>query len=259
MALSPRARRLLLLGCAVVAAGLLWIAARDQPVAVTPPPPAPDSAPRSPARAALPTRTAAPAPRALLDPEAVLAEHEGPDAGFVEDDLGERGWLVVLARLPDGAPAVGARVRAKDCGLNTRTLGDGVATAPPPPGACRLTVDWAEPGRLCSWGPQRLDVPGGVVVGVDAELACEARQDLGLRVSPTPGGWRVRAVEPGGTADAAGIAPGNHILAVDGQATDDLDAPEEWLSPPPGVAVWLTLRGAGGTRDLRLGPPSETP
>lgn len=253
MPLSPQARRVLLLGCALVATVLLWNAARERRVAVTPPPPAPDSAPRPPTRTALPTRTFAATPRVLLDPEAVLAEHEGADVGFVEDDLGERGWLVVLARLPDGEPAVGARVRAPDCGLNTRTLGDGVATAPPPPGACRLTVDWAEPGRLCSWGPQHMDVPGGVVVGLDAELSCEARQDLGLSVSPTPGAWRVRAVEPRGLAAAVGIAPGNHILAVDGQATDDLDAPEEWLSPPPGATVSLTIRGRDGIVERSLG------
>lgn len=253
MQLGPTGRRVFLLGCALVGAVLLWTRARDRPADTAAPPPSPNAAPRAAKRAALPVQTAPAEPRALLDPEAVLAEHEGPDAGFVEDDLGRRGWLVVLARMPDGSPAVGARVRATDCGLNTRTLGDGVATAPPPPGSCRLTVDWSEPGRVCSWGPQPLDVPGGVVVGVDAGLACEERQDLGLSVSPSPGGWRVRAVAPGSPAAEAGIAPGNTVLSIDGQATDDLESPEEWLAPPPGEPVVLTVRARNGTVELHLG------
>jgi len=256
MPLGPRGRRMLLWGCALVATVLLWVRARDAPPS-PPTAPSPNAGPRATPRSprAVPAVRLPPAePRALLDPEAVLEQHEGADVEFVEDDLGERGWLVVLARLPDGSPAEGATVRAPDCGLRTRTLGDGVATTPPPPGTCRLTVDWSVPGRVCSWGPRDLEVPGGVVVGDDAELACEDRRDLGLRVSPGPGGWRVRTVAVGSPAEEAGIPPGAVLLAVDGQPTEHLDSPEEWLAPPPDEPVTLTIADPEGPVELRLVP-----
>lgn len=62
-------------------------------------------------------------------------------------------------------------------------------------------------------------------------------------------------VLPGGPSAAAGLAVGDHIVAVDGRSTDSLLLPSVRLrcrTDPPGTAVQLEVRNRGGSSVVRV-------
>ncbi len=72
-------------------------------------------------------------------------------------------------------------------------------------------------------------------------------------VKPVIGG-----LEPGGAAWRAGLAPGEHVVAIDGEPVEDFQ--ELWTRialGAEGVPVVLTVEGDGGRRDVTLKPEPD--
>src|SRR5690606_31309467 len=55
---------------------------------------------------------------------------------------------------------------------------------------------------------------------------------------------------PGSAAAAAGLEPGDRIVAVDGTATDDFAAVRERIEPNPGETVTLSVARDGSVREV---------
>ena len=119
-------------------------------------------------------------------------------------------------------------------------------------------VDPADEGRLFRDKPawQRLIV---LVAGsathlvVAAVLVFFALAVTGVPVledgAPVPSN-EVGEVLPGSAAAAAGLEPGDRIVAVDGTATDDFAAVRERIEPNPGETVTLSVARDGSVREV---------
>lgn len=119
-------------------------------------------------------------------------------------------------------------------------------------------VDPADEGRLFRDKPawQRLIV---LVAGsathlvVAAVLVFFALAVTGVPVledgAPVPSN-EVGEVLPGSAAAAAGLEPGDRIVAVDGTVTDDFAAVRERIEPNPGETVTLSVARDGSVREV---------
>ena len=184
----------------------------------------------------------------LLDRNAegtgLLAEL-GVEASTLRDPgtaRGELNWAAIRERLQEELPAA-LHVAAV---LNDDLVADAVdlwwwpaVPAPPVPDVRTLRIENRRPE------PDALQ-----------RLAATLDPELGRRVprfgaefidSGASAGPIVATVEPGGPADAAGLAPGMEVVAVDGEpasSTSQLTNAVERLEP--GEALELVTRGAGG-------------
>jgi putative serine protease PepD len=111
-------------------------------------------------------------------------------------------------------------------------------------------------------------VPSNTVREVLPELergAAPAHAYLGLSTAPAPGGGaQVAEATPGGPAADAGLAAGDVVTAIDGDAINDPDDVVEAIEdhePGDRVAVTVTRGGAERTVDVTLGqrPQTATP
>lgn len=151
----------------------------------------------------------------------------------------------------------------------TEDRGDGPTTTVALTGVGSAPVDggavFDERGRFVGLGIGREDggtvaVPGASVVSVARTLIEDGRVErawIGVEAADLSrqealarsldGGAVVRTVAPGGPAAAAGLQPGDVVVAVDGRAVNGMAALADALGDtPPGRAVTLTyVRGAG--------------
>jgi len=150
-------------------------------------------------------------------------------------------------------------------------LEDAIFTVPPHPnwsGAALLGDD----GKLLGIGslivrdalPGEVTLAGNMFVPIDllkpilADLLSEghrpgpSRPWLGMFSTDVPGGALVTSVAPGGPAQQAGIAPGDVVVGVSGEAVRDLAGlyRKVWESGAAGVEVPLTVRRGAEALDV---------
>lgn len=77
---------------------------------------------------------------------------------------------------------------------------------------------------------------------------------IGTHLHVRPNGLTALAPIPGGPAEAAGVRPGDHVVAVDGQSTEGWTTEEatQALRGTPGSPVTLTVRRGEDTLDIRV-------
>jgi serine protease Do len=161
-----------------------------------------------------------------------------------------RGSLEHTAPLPRGSS--GSPVVAADgtvVGLSTHRLGDGFYLALPADEDLRARLDALASGR------DRRRVTLGVGVA-PAAVARKLRRSVGL---PERDGLLVRGVEEGSPADAAGLAEGDLLVAVDGRPLTTVDDLYDALDgAEPGGTVEITV--VRGTEERTVSvtfPPDE--
>lgn len=110
--------------------------------------------------------------------------------------------------------------------------------------------------------------PGNMFVSIDllkpvlAELQAEGRSQrskrpwLGLNSSEREGRVHVDRTTPRGPAQTAGLAAGDLVLAVDGQAVNSLESFYKaiWAKPSPDTEVELTVQQGTVVKTLRIKP-----
>lgn len=139
---------------------------------------------------------------------AVGAAFRGPRGRLIEDAFEH---TALVGRGSSGGPVVDGEGRL--VGLNTHRPGDGLYLAIPATEALRQRVD----------GLARGEAPARRRLGVSLvprRVALRLRAAVGL---PPRDGLLVRDVEAGGPADAAGIRPGDLLVAVEGTPVAGLD------------------------------------
>jgi serine protease Do/serine protease DegQ len=83
---------------------------------------------------------------------------------------------------------------------------------------------------------------------------------LGLELDPSAPGLRLRALRPGGAAERAGLAPGDVLLRIDGEALATAEQLSAWLLPRyPGEEIELELLRAGRPERRRLSLEPRAP
>jgi serine protease Do len=120
-----------------------------------------------------------------------------------------------------------------------------------------FVMDSVTPGERT---PGNMFVPVEVLKPILAEMVATGRQKggirpwLGLSSVEDNGQLKVIRVSSGGPAQLAGIAPGDIIVALDGEKVESLDGFYQrlWSAGPPGVEVRLKVLKGSEARDVRV-------
>jgi serine protease Do len=160
-----------------------------------------------------------------------------------------RGSLEHTAPLPRGSSGSPVLSAAGDVvGLSTHRIGDGFYLALPADEDLRARLDALAAGR------DRRRVTLGVGVAPSA-VARKLRRSVGL---PERDGLLVRGVEPGSPAEAAGLAEGDLLVAVDGRALTSVDDLYDALdAAAPGGSVEVTVVRGTDERAVTVSFPTE--
>jgi hypothetical protein len=192
-----------------------------------------------------------PAPRlAERAAEPVPADEGEPfDSGGPLVLVDDRGVLRVESVRDDGRPEPFATFDVVNCGptvvLETGAITRWRAHA----GVCTV-IGWREDGRLAT--PQqvaRVRIETGEESRVRFTFPADRTGSVGVALEWTDLGAEVTDILPGSPAEEAGLAPGDLLLAIDGQSVDEL-SDEEIASLTTGsedVAIVLTIGIDGDT------------
>ncbi|MFO1490319.1 MAG: PDZ domain-containing protein [Kiritimatiellia bacterium] len=121
---------------------------------------------------------------------------------------------------------------------------NGVFEAVAPPGALRIVGQYRDGVRVAQTAAQRIEAVAGETTEV--ALVVEVNPVVGtpgFRYKPEGEFLEVISVEPDSAAAEAGMAPGDAIIEIGGQAVKDLDPAGlgELLNGPPGSSVAVTV------------------
>ena len=178
---------------------------------------------------------AAPAPAPRAEVQAQL------DASPADTGEGPREALVLVDVVDaEGRPTEGARVYPVDCpGFRSGARGSYVAD----PGRCTLRAARRD-GALFARGPTATaTLVAGEIEYLQLELGSDRTGGIGVRFQAEPGGMRVVSVSPDTPAFAAGLEPGDLIVAVGDQSVEGLDGDSfvEIMTGPEGTEVDFTI------------------
>ena len=99
---------------------------------------------------------------------------------------------------------------------------------------------------------------GGLTVGlafVSFARKVDTFQRAGIDSERSGGALLVRAVEPGGPAEAAGLKPGDRILTADGRAASSVAQPDKTLARGEFPHALVIQRGESDIHQVLLGKP----
>src|SRR5713101_1344885 len=99
---------------------------------------------------------------------------------------------------------------------------------------------------------------GGLTVGlafVSFARKVDTFQRAGLDSQRSGGALLVRSVEPGGSAEAAGLKPGDRILTADGRAASSVVQPDKTLARGEFPHALVIQRGESDIHQVMLGKP----
>ena len=176
-----------------------------------------------------------PAPRTQAAPTGGTAEQiEAPKLARIKGKLVD----------PAGNPVVMDMVVFSPEGRFTVNAVNGVFEAVAPPGTLRIVGQYRDGVRVAQTAAQRVQAVAGETT--DVALVVEVNPVVGtpgFRYKPEGEFLEVISVEPGSAAAEAGMAPGDAIIEIGGQAVKDLDPAVfgELLNGPPGSAVAVTV------------------
>jgi putative serine protease PepD len=149
------------------------------------------------------------------------------------------GALVDLSDQVVGIPTLAARLPAADEG-GSGGAAPGIGFAIPSNTVRSIATQLIDTGKVTDSGRASLDITAETVANASGE----------------PAGVGVVAVKPGGSADRAGIRPGDLITAIDGTSTPTVGAMEgvlAGLKPGERTAVKVSRNGTVGTVHATLG------
>lgn len=181
-----------------------------------------------------------------------VAQHEAPsprEAPPPEGDTPEpRPRVEILADVVDeqGRPAEGALVVPIDCpGFSHAGLPGSYLAEP---GRCVLRA-MRRDGMLSARGPLAeitLPAPGPDVDPVYVQLVLSEQRTggIGIRFQQVDGGMQVTGVSPGTPAEAAGLRPGDVIVAISGESIAGIESEQfvERMTGAVGTDVEFTVR-----------------
>jgi regulator of sigma E protease len=156
--------------------------------------------------------------------------------------------LTLPADLREGLPGAAGRARPPLAAGDTITAVDGTAVKTYAELVALLLQRPDKPATLSV--SRRPNAAGGAAETLSIELPPQAARTTGMTMTMID----VKGVQAGSPAAAAGIEPGDRLLAVDGQPIADPLLLDESLRRHAGTPVKLTLARAGSDRDVEVTP-----
>lgn len=155
-------------------------------------------------------------------------------------------------RNAEGEPE--GRVWVEGCGGHALTDADGAYYLEALPGPCTLRA-FRQDGLFTALGePVELTLAPDQDAIQDLSVPDWPQAGIGAVVEATEGGVRVRELVEGGSAAEQGLAPGDLVVAVDGEPTDGMELADfvERVVAREGTPVTLVLERDGQRREVEL-------